>query len=190
MRAGKKNGRQCSPASQKKKGKKNPFYYSHSEDLPLFSEPQIIFAVASEGDSVTWLPEPKGQGQVGGVGGARGGCMEGTVEDRWKEREVRGWGGGEESEEGMGKGGHGKGEKCQTESKLQRAVSAGGAAVCLAAPEANNEAAGQKHGCRDALQTATKPPTPPKKKKKKILNIHPPSPAANTSPPFDICFSL
>lgn len=91
---------------------------------------------------------------------------------------------GRRREDGMGKGEHVEGEKCQTESKLQRAMSA---AECLAALEANNEAAGREtkttvHRCPSHRLN----PSP----QKKNLNIHPPSLGANTSPPFDICFSL
>lgn len=80
----------------------------------------------------------EGWGRSGGWLGVGGG---GKREDSGGQMERKGDARvGRRREDGMGKGGHVEGEKCQTESKLQRAVSA---AECLAAPEANNEAAGR-----------------------------------------------
>lgn len=77
-----------------KKEKKIPFYYSHSEDFPLFSEPQIISLSLQKATPQLGF-RTKGQGQVG--------WREGAAEDRWKERRYGGEGWMEE--EGMGKGG-------------------------------------------------------------------------------------
>lgn len=154
----------------RKKEKKIPFYYSHGGDFPLFSEPQIISLSLQKATPQLGF-RTKGQGQVG--------WREGAAEDRWKERR---YGEGRmDGGRGHGKRRASRGEKRQTESKLQRVVSVKGTTMCLRAPEANNEeSTGQNN--RSTL--------PFRPSVNSNLNIHPPSLCADTPPPFDICFTL
>ena len=91
----------------------NPFHYSHSEDFPLFSEPQIISLLLQKASPLLGF-KTKGRGQVGVREGGRkreGGREAGVLEDRRRRKEIHG---------GKKKEGQAEGKRPERERERER----------------------------------------------------------------------